>query len=112
MLDSNSRRLVMRNAARTLWVGILVAMLLPVGIAGAQAATPLTRAQFEALLARVDNSSRWGPQDQLGTLNLITANVRRAAASEVRDGTSISLAREVTPASKGELIPTTIDFMH
>jgi len=102
----------MRNAARTLWVGILVAMLLPVGIAGAQAATPLTRAQFEALLARVDNSSRWGPQDQLGTLNLITANVRRAAASEVRDGTSISLAREVTPASKGELIPTTIDFMH
>ena len=103
----------MLNVAPTLWRATLLVILLPQGIAVAQA-TPnsLTRAQFDALLARVDNSSRWGPQDELGTLNLITADVRRAAVSEVREGMSISLAREITPASKGELIPTTLDFMH
>jgi len=111
--DPLTRSMLMLNVAQALWGAMVMAILLPHGIAGAQAtATSLTRAQFDAMLARVDNSSRWGPQDELGTLNLITPDVRRAAASELRNGTSISLAREITPASKGEFIPTTIDFIH
>src|SRR5688572_27018982 len=91
----------MLNVAKTLCGAMLLAILLPYGMAAAQAtATPLTRAQFDAMLARVDNSSRWGAQDELGTLNLITPSVRRAAASQVREGISISLAREVTANAK------------
>lgn len=103
----------MLNVAKTLRGTMLIAMFLPYEIAGAQAnAAPLTRVQFDAMLARVDNSSRWGPQDELGTLNFITAGVRRAAASEVRDGKSISLARDVIAGSEGGFLPTTIDFFH
>ena len=49
----------MLKVAQTLLGAMLMAMLLPLGIAGAQAtATSLTRAQFDAMLARMDNSSR------------------------------------------------------
>src|SRR5688500_605215 len=111
--DLLTRSTLMLNVGQALWGARLMAILLPHEHAGAQApATSLTRAQFDAMLARVDNSSRWGPQDELGTLNLITPHVRRAAASEVRNGTSISLAREIIPAAKCELVPTTIEFLH
>ena len=102
----------MLNVLQMLSGSMLMCILLPLGTAASQATTtPLTRAQFDAMLARVDNSSRWGAQDELGTLNLVTPSVRRAAASQVRDGTSISLAREVT-ANTQAMIPTTIEFFH
>ena len=102
----------MLNVLQTLSGSMLMWILLPLGTAASQStATPLTRAQFDAMLARVDNASRWGAQDELGTLNLITASVRRAAASQVREGTSISLAREVA-ANAQIMIPTTIEFFH
>jgi kynurenine formamidase len=55
----------------------------------------LTRRQFEALLADVSNWDRWGATDQLGTLNLITQSKRKAAASLVKEGVSVSLSRNV-----------------
>ena len=36
--------------------------------------------EFQALSARVRNWGRWGDDDQIGTLNLITAEVVAAAA--------------------------------
>lgn len=48
---------------------------------------------FEAWFDELSNRGRWGTSDQLGTLNLITPEVRRAAAREVTAGVSISLAR-------------------
>lgn len=50
-----------------------------------------------ALHRRVDNAGRWGPDDELGTLNHITAAKRRAAARLVRDGRVLSLARPIIP---------------
>ena len=57
-----------------------------------------TRVQFDAMLARVDNSSRWGPQDERGTLNFITPDVRRAAATVVATATVMAMVTIVNQA--------------
>ncbi|WP_336159327.1 cyclase family protein [Amycolatopsis sp. VC5-11] len=44
------------------------------------------------------NWGRWGADDELGTLNLITDEVRERAAREVRTGRSVSLAVPIRPA--------------
>jgi kynurenine formamidase len=55
----------------------------------------MTRVAFDSLFAQVDNAGRWGADDERGTLNLITPEVRRAAADEVRTGITVSMAREM-----------------
>lgn len=45
-----------------------------------------------ALYARVNNAGRWGADDELGTLNHITPERRKAAAALVRVGRTVSLA--------------------
>ncbi|TMK17621.1 MAG: cyclase family protein [Actinobacteria bacterium] len=47
---------------------------------------------FVALARRVNNWGRWGPDDEIGTLNLITDEVVRRAATYVRTGKRFSLA--------------------
>ena len=42
------------------------------------------------------NWGRWGEDDQLGTLNLITSDKRRQAAQLVRDGRVLSLSRPLS----------------
>jgi len=39
----------------------------------------------------ISNWGRWGPEDERGALNLVTAEVRRRAAASVRSGTTASL---------------------
>jgi kynurenine formamidase len=48
-------------------------------------------AEFEALFESVKNWGRWGPDDQLGTLNYITPEHVRAAAGLVRTGRTVSM---------------------
>lgn len=48
--------------------------------------------EIRAIFARVDNTGRWGEDDELGTLNHITAEKRRAAARLVQLGSTLSLA--------------------
>ncbi len=55
--------------------------------------TPQRITQWESELS---NWGRWGPDDQRGTLNLITPSKTRAAAGLVVDGVSVSLARFVS----------------
>ncbi|MFD2470050.1 cyclase family protein [Amycolatopsis silviterrae] len=43
------------------------------------------------------NWGRWGADDELGTLNLITDEVRERAGREVRSGRSVSLAVPIQP---------------
>ena len=62
----------------------------------AQANPPeVTAEQVRAWLDEFSNWGRWGPNDELGTLNLITAEKRLKAASMVEDGAVVSLARDV-----------------
>jgi kynurenine formamidase len=54
-----------------------------------------TQAEFDAYRERFSNWGRWGADDELGTLNLITPEVRRNAATLVRDGRTVSLSLTV-----------------
>lgn len=47
---------------------------------------------FRALAAKVNNWGRWGDDDQRGTLNFVTDDVRRRAAACVRTGKAFPLA--------------------
>jgi kynurenine formamidase len=48
--------------------------------------------ELKDLAARVSNWGRWGPEDQRGTLNLITPDAVRRGAAAVRRGETFSLA--------------------
>jgi kynurenine formamidase len=54
-----------------------------------------SEAELDALFDEVDNAGRWGEDDELGTLNLITEAKRVAAAGLVRSGRALSLARDL-----------------
>ena len=54
----------------------------------------MTRADVERWKQELTNWGRWGADDQIGTLNLITPEKRKHAASLVQDGVSVSLARD------------------
>jgi kynurenine formamidase len=49
-------------------------------------------AEIDAMIRRVSNWGRWGADDEIGTVNLITPEVRRRAAERVRTGEVVSLA--------------------
>ncbi|SPL88820.1 cyclase [[Actinomadura] parvosata subsp. kistnae] len=59
-----------------------------------------------------DNWGRWGAGDELGTLNLITDDVRAKAAAQVRTGRWASLAQPITPNPmiSSPFAPTTVGF--
>ncbi|MCT9083669.1 cyclase family protein [Streptomyces fulvoviolaceus] len=49
-------------------------------------------AEFHDIAKRVNNWGRWGADDEIGTLNLITDEVVREAAKEIRTGRRVPLA--------------------
>lgn len=53
---------------------------------------------FQDLARRVNNWGRWGPDDELGTVNLVDDSARRRAASCVRTGRAFSLALPLSEA--------------
>ncbi|MFC1415284.1 cyclase family protein [Streptacidiphilus cavernicola] len=48
--------------------------------------------EFRAIAEKVNNWGRWGADDEIGTLNLITPETVRAAAATVRSGRRFALA--------------------
>ncbi len=67
----------------------------PFGIAAQQPLPLVSEAQYERWQVELSNWGRWGPDDELGALNLITATKRRSAAALVRSGRTVSLASTV-----------------
>jgi kynurenine formamidase len=59
-----------------------------------------TRADFDQLMKELSNWGRWGKDDQMGAVNLITPAKRKQALSSVKEGFSVSMARkaETEPA--------------
>jgi kynurenine formamidase len=55
----------------------------------------VTQAEYDRWQTELSNWMRWGKDDELGTLNLITPAKRKAALALVKDGVTVSLASNV-----------------
>ena len=89
---------------------LLMALTLTVSSrAFAEEPPEITADDFDQMVKDVSNWGRWGKDDQLGTLNLITAEKRAQAAKLVRRGVSVSLARNV---EKSEAADNPRPFSH
>jgi len=59
---------------------------------GAPHSHEVTPAEYERWKKELSNWGRWGKDDQIGALNLITPAKRKQAASLVKEGVSVSMA--------------------
>src|SRR5207249_8659223 len=64
----------------------------PQGTGGAS--RKVTKEQFEQSKKDLNNWGRWGKNDEIGTMNLITPAKRKQAAALVKEGFSVSLASD------------------
>ncbi|MCX4233664.1 cyclase family protein [Streptomyces sp. NPDC020707] len=70
-------------------------------------------AEFHEIAKRVNNWGRWGADDEIGTLNLITDEVVREAASNVRTGRRVPLALPLRQDGvQTGMIPGRVDPLH
>ena len=53
----------------------------------------MTLTDIDRQIKALSNWNRWGKDDELGALNLITPRTRRRAARLVKEGVTVSLAR-------------------
>ncbi len=79
--------------------GVVAATLITSGGSASAQVTQVeevTREQYDTWMTELSNWGRWGEDDQLGTLNLITPAKRVAAARLVETGRIVSMARDMT----------------
>ena len=81
--------------------GIVALIVLAVSSVGARAPQTnrtvnrqITKEQFEQWKKDLNNWGRWGKDDEIGTMNLITPAKRKQAAALVKEGFSVSLASD------------------
>lgn len=86
---------------RALYRGLFVLLIAgpSVGTLSSQAPPPsgrvVTEAEYERWKKELSNWGRWGKDDEIGALNLITPQKRKQAASLVKEGASVSLAADI-----------------
>jgi len=85
------RKLAIGCFAASLIVGLTVSKLLSQSGATRPTVTP---AEYERWKKDLSNWGRWGKDDQIGALNLITPAKRKQAATLVKEGFSVSLASD------------------
>jgi kynurenine formamidase len=91
---TNHEEAAMRALARSLLAVLTVGMA--AGTASSQPAPTrvVSEAQYESWKKDLSNWGRWGKDDQIGALNLITPAKRKEAAALVKEGFSVSLASD------------------
>jgi kynurenine formamidase len=67
----------------------------PEALAAAGTRPTVSKADYEKWKTELSNWGRWGKDDQLGAINLITAAKRKQAAALVKEGVTVSLAGDV-----------------
>src|SRR5487761_1420068 len=66
-----------------------------------EARPKVAKSDVEAMMKSLSNWGRWGENDELGALNLITPSKRKQAAALVRDGVTVSLAHDAGKTAGG-----------
>jgi kynurenine formamidase len=69
--------------------------------AGGKYPRDLTKEDVDRWMKELSNWGKWGPNDQAGTINLITNAKRKAAAALVRDGVCVSMALDADLPKEG-----------
>lgn len=93
-------------------MGVVKKILVPaalLALACAYGQPTATEADVNEWMESLSNWGRWGEDDQLGAINLITPETRLAAAKLVTSGVSVSLARDV---EKEEAVDNPRPFLH
>ena len=88
----------------------LIAILIAVVLLPAQ--QPLDKAALDRWMQELSNWGRWGKDDQMGTVNLITPAKRKSAAALVKEGFTVSLSSDADTeksADNGSLRHAMID---
>lgn len=80
---------------RTANVVGMVLLTCLLGAAGPASAQQLAKEVVDGWMQSLSNWGRWGPDDERGSMNLITQETRIEAAKLVRTGISVSMAHEV-----------------
>jgi kynurenine formamidase len=78
----------------------------------AQPSTPhqlVTKAEYDRWIVELSNWGRWGKDDELGTLNLVTPAKRKQAAALVREGVTVSLASDASRAKQVD-VPCPVEW--
>lgn len=78
-------------------------------VAQTQELPQVTKADLELWAQQLSNWGRWGKEDQLGAVNLITPQKRKQAAALVAEGLSVSLAHDLE-TEKSEYNPRPLIF--
>ncbi|MGH7308252.1 MAG: cyclase family protein [Candidatus Rokuibacteriota bacterium] len=71
----------------------------------------LSEADVIKMIDSLSNWGRWGADDQLGTLNLVTAETRRRAARLVTDGVPVTCARPISTEIAADTTFQPVRFM-
>ncbi len=79
------------------FIAAAVAVALAAVIQAQEPRSPRNVAEFDAMFQEINNWGRWGADDELGTMNLITPEKTRAAAALVRSGITVSLSHNPMP---------------
>ena len=72
---------------------LALAVAVAPGLGQSRDRAPHNAAEFDTLFQMVKNWGRWGPNDELGSANLVTVAKRKQAVALVKDGITVSLAR-------------------
>jgi kynurenine formamidase len=71
-----------------------------------------TEAEVLGYMKSLSNWGRWGPDDEMGTLNLITPQKRAQAAGLVREGIAVSCSRLIEPKNAPDVGETRFPPIH
>jgi kynurenine formamidase len=99
------------GSTAVVFVVLIAVGALPGRVSSQSPAAPrlVTAAEYERWQTELSNWGRWGKDDELGALNLITPAKRKAAAALVRDGVSVSLSSNAS-TEKGVDVPCPIEW--
>jgi len=69
----------------------------------------VTQAEYDRWQTELSNWGRWGPNDEMGTLNLVTAAKRKQAVSLAKEGFTVSLASDAAKEKSIE-VPCPVEW--